>query len=118
MAVVPKQQLQALVVHLRRVVGAYKKRREHVVLLRSALQAKTDSFNAQRAKLEEARARAESAQRDLRAAEDAISSLEFSRHSLTKRVESLREEVSADHVACPDAFDQMIVLSTEVLGDA
>jgi chromosome segregation ATPase len=99
MAMVPKQQLQTLIVHMRRVVGAYKKRREHVVLLRSALQAKTDSFNAQRAKLEEARARAESAHRDLRAAEDAISSLEFSRHNLSKRVDTLREEVRS---GCPD----------------
>ena len=92
-AALPRQQVELLLVHLRKLVRAYKKRQQHVELLRTALQAKTDALNAQRIRLNEARLSSEGAQRDLRAAEEAISSLEFSRDNLIKRVDTLREEV-------------------------
>ncbi|KAA0162250.1 hypothetical protein FNF31_03292 [Cafeteria roenbergensis] len=85
--------VELLLVHLRKLVRAYKKRQQHVELLRTALQAKTDALNAQRIRLNEARLSSEGAQRDLRAAEEAISSLEFSRDNLIKRVDTLREEL-------------------------
>lgn len=93
-AALPRQQVELLLVHLRKLVRAYKKRQQHVELLRTALQAKTDALNAQRIRLNEARLSSEGAQRDLRAAEEAISSLEFSRDNLIKRVDTLRDEVS------------------------
>lgn len=100
-AQLPRQQVELLLVHLRKLVRAYKKRQQHVELLRTALQAKTDALSAQRIRLNEARLSSEGAQRDLRAAEEAISSLEFSRDNLIKRVDTLRDEVRRPFGAPP-----------------
>jgi chromosome segregation ATPase len=90
----PKAQVAVLLGHLRSVIKAYKKRKEHVQLLRSALRAKTEALESHSSQLRTVRATADAAQRDLRAAEEAISSLEFARDNLVKRIEVLREDVS------------------------
>ena len=90
----PRAQVAVLLGHLRNVIKAYKKRKEHVQLLRSALRSKTEAFESQSSQLRTARSAADAAQRDLRAAEEAISSLEFARDNLIKRIDVLRDDVS------------------------